>query len=325
MGWSGTGGWGAAGAGIAVERHDLGRRAFPEEELLTETRIPIPAVGVQDPERGSSAGRTGPAARNDHVGGLPDDITPEPDPRPSLELQTNARPLPDRGGHRAHEARRFEDEQGDPRSPGKGREPTEPIGEPRRPVRTRRQVHDEEIHGPAGQERSRDRQAFLRPGRGEDHEPLQPDAAGHGLHRVECRCEVQPGDDRPARLGFRNKPERQRGSAAREVPAKREAHSARQPAGPEDGVQGREAGGVDAGGIRPTARVRARHEHRSRQHRGCHREGAHHLPCGAWRGRGCHAGARRGRSPARSKGRESRRHVRGKHRHQVASIEHVFE
>ena len=73
-------GGGTAGAGVGPDGHDLGRQAFPEESLLTETRIPIPAVRVEDPERGSPARRTGPTARDDDIGGLPDDIASKPDP-----------------------------------------------------------------------------------------------------------------------------------------------------------------------------------------------------------------------------------------------------
>lgn len=79
----------------------------------------------------------------------------------------------------------------------------------------------------------------------------------------------------------------------------------------EDGVQGRKAGGVDARGVA----FRLRADIRDRQHCGRKRERPHHLS----------GGARRGRSPARSKGRKGRRHVRGEGRHQVLSIEHLFE
>ncbi len=317
----GGGGSMAAGSRVAgsgdLERTTPDRRVFPEQRLEAEAGIPIPAVGIEDPERDPPPRWAGAAARDDDIGGLPDDIPSEPDPRPAGKFQTDPGSLPDRGGHRAHEPGWLQGEQGDTRPPGKGGEPAEPIGEPGRPVRTRWQVHDEEVHGPPGQERSCDREALVGTGRGEDDEPLQPDAAGHGFHRVERRCEVQPGDNRPARLGFRNKPECERGSAARKVSAQREAHPARQSAGPEDGVQGRKAGGVDTGEIRGRLRDRQCGRHRERPH---HHPDGGSVPGGARRG-----GARRGRSPARLKGREGRRHVRGKDRHQMLSIEHLFE
>ena len=82
MSWSGKGGLGGgtAGAEVGPDGHDLGRQAFPEEGLLAETGIPIPAVGIEDPERGPSPRWPGPTARNDDIGGLPDDIAAEPDP-----------------------------------------------------------------------------------------------------------------------------------------------------------------------------------------------------------------------------------------------------
>lgn len=82
MSWSGKGGLGGgtAGAEVGPDGHDLGRQAFSEKGLLAEARISIPAVGIEDPERGPPARRTGPTARDDDIGGLPDDIAPEPDP-----------------------------------------------------------------------------------------------------------------------------------------------------------------------------------------------------------------------------------------------------
>ena len=315
MGWDDD--LGVAGADGAGPGSGPGRQAFAEEQLLTETRIPVPTIRVEDPERGQPARRTGPAARDDDIGGLPDDIPAEPDPRSAGKFQADPRPLPDHGRHRAHEPGRFEDEQGDPRPTGEGGEPAEPIGESRRTLRASRQVQDEEIHGPAGQERSRDRETLLRAGRGEHDEPGRLDTTGHRLHRIEGVREIQPGHDRPACLGLRGEPERECGPPAREVSPERETHPARQTAGAEDGVEGREACGVDARGV--VGRLRT--DIRDRQRR-CHRERPHRRPVPG----GCvPGGARRGRSPARSKGREGRRHIRGEGRHQMVSIEHLFE
>lgn len=83
MNWGGESGGsvgGTAGAGVGPDGHDLGRQAFPEEGLLAEARIPIPAVGIEDPERGPPPGWAGPAPRDDDIGGLPDDIAAKPDP-----------------------------------------------------------------------------------------------------------------------------------------------------------------------------------------------------------------------------------------------------
>ncbi len=214
------------------------RRAFPEQRLQAETGIPIPAVGIQDPERCSATRRTGPAAGNDDLDGLPDDIPSQTDPRAAGELQANARPLPDRGGNRAGEPRWFKDKQGDPGPPGQRGESAEPIGKARSTLRPSGQIHDQQVNGPSGQERPGDGKALIRAGRRDHHEPLGLDATGNGLHRIEGIREIQPGHDRPTGLRFSRKPERDGGPSARQITSKCHAHPARQAAGPEDRVQG---------------------------------------------------------------------------------------
>ena len=214
------------------------RQAFPEQRLQAETGIPIPAVGIQDPERRSATRRTGSTAGNDDLGGLPDDIPSEANPRAAGELQANARPLPDRRGNRADEPGWFEDEQGDPGPPGQRGESAEPIGKARSTLRPGRKIHDQQVHGPSGQERPGDGKAFVRAGWRDHHEPLGLDTASDGLHRIEGIREIQPGHDRPTGLRFGGKPERDGGPPARQITSKREAHPARQAAGPEDRVEG---------------------------------------------------------------------------------------
>jgi hypothetical protein len=297
-----------------------GRRGLGQEQLQAETRIPIPAVGIEDPERRPAAGRAGPAAGDDDIGGLPDHVPAEADPRSAGELEADPRPRPDRGGHRAREPGRLEDEQGDPGPPGEGGEPAEPIGEPGRAIRADRQVQDEEVHGAAGQERPRDRKALLAVGRGEHHEPVRLDTTSHRLDRIEGPGEIQPGHDRAARLGLGGEPEGERRPPAREISPERQAHAPRQPAGPEDGVQGRKPGRVDAGRIRHGLAGPVRSGVPERRGLGFHRERPHDIADDA-----VSDGSWRSRSPARSEGRERRGHVGGKRRHQVPSIEHLFE
>jgi hypothetical protein len=206
-----------AGRCGSVDDLDGPRALEGEERVPAEAGIALAAVGVEDPDGRVAARRARPVPGDDDLGGLADDVPAEADPGLPGKLEADARPLPDRGGHRGHEARRLEDEERDPGPAGEGPEATEAIGEPGRTFRPRRQVNDEEVDGPARQERARDRQAFLS-GRGrEDDEPFRPDAAGHGLDRIEGRGEVQPGDDRATRLGLGGEPEGQRGPAARQV------------------------------------------------------------------------------------------------------------
>jgi hypothetical protein len=77
----------------------------------------------------------------------------------------------------------------------------------------RRQVDDEEIDRPTSKQDAGDRQALVEGRRGQDHEPVQPDAASHGLDGIERPCEVEPGDDRAVRLGLGCQPEGKRGFA----------------------------------------------------------------------------------------------------------------
>ncbi len=345
MDWGGgvdgaAGGYRAAGTWFRADAsgpdgHDLGRRAFPEERLEAETRVPIPAVGVQDPERGPATRRPGPAACDDDIGCLPDDIAPESDPRPALELQADPRPLPDRGGHAADEAGWLEDEERDARPAGEGGETPESIGELRCPIRSRRHVDDQEVHGPPGQERPGDREALVGRRRRQHDQPFQLHPASHGLHGIEGGREIEPGHDGPVLLRLRGESQRDRRPPARQVTTQREAHSARQPARAEDGVEGREPRGIDpvAVGCRVRVAYRVRRQGRHQSQRPHRRP----MPTGALTGRGPGpdgaTGTRRpspdhargGRSPARLEGRKGCRHVRGEGRHQVPSIEHLFE
>lgn len=303
---------------------DEARPVEGEERLEAEAGVPLATVGVEDPEGRPPAGWAGAVAGDHHLRGLADHVPPKADPHFPGKLQADPRPLPDRGGHGGHEPGWLQDEKRDPCPPGQGSETAEAVREPGRTFQPGRQVHDEEVHSPAGQERARDREPLLRARGREHHQPFQLHPTGDRLHRIERHREVQPGDDGPAGLRLRGEPEGERGPPAREVPAEREAHPAREPARPQDGVQLREPGREDAVRIRgagnlPPELLLAPRGPRRRpcepSVRGCQREGAHHLP----------AGARRGRSPARSKGREGRRHIRGKSRHQTGIIEHLFE
>jgi len=207
------------------------------QELVTaQAGVPLPAVGIEDPERGAPPGRTDPAAIHHDLGRLANHIPTEPDPRAAGEFEANPSPLPDRGGHVPHKTRRLEDEEADPRPPRQRREPAESIGEPRRALRPGRQVQDEEIHRPPREERAGDRQALVGTCRREDHQPFRLHAAGDGLDRIERLGEIQPGDDRPGRLRLRREAKRDRGPSARQVAPQGEAHPAREPARPEDRI-----------------------------------------------------------------------------------------
>ena len=104
------------------------------------------------------------------------------------------------------------------------------------------QVEDEQVDRAPGEQRAPDGEALVE-GLGGDHDqPFEPDAAGDGLDRVEAAREVEPGDDRALRLGFRREPEDERRPAARTVASDRNARRLREAAGSQDRVERREAG-----------------------------------------------------------------------------------
>ncbi|MEO8208017.1 MAG: hypothetical protein ABI598_03190 [Chloroflexota bacterium] len=238
-----SGGWARVGHGHesglmrAGPGNHPGRPAFPEQRVQAEAGIPIPTVGVQDPDHRSPARRTDPAAGDDHLGGLPYDIPAQANPRSAVELQADAGTRSGRGGNRADEPGRLKDEQGDPGSSGQGGEPAEAIGKARCRLRPRRQIKDQQVHGPADQERPGDGKALVRAGRRDHHEPLGLDAAGDRLHGIKGVGKIKPGHDRPASLGLGGEPERDGGPSARQITSKRKTCPTGQAARPKNGVE----------------------------------------------------------------------------------------
>ena len=195
---------------------------------MLEAGVPLTTFRVQDPELRRPCGEPVPAATDRHGRPLPDDVPPEADPRSASELQAESRGLRHGAGKPCVQARRLQDEEqrlGPTRERSQPAEPLRDAGRPGRnggvPPRREgprdaagREVHDEEIHGPAGQERARDGEALVQVRRRDDHQPIRRDAPGAGLHRIEAPGEVQPGHDQPGRLGLCRDPQRERGGAA---------------------------------------------------------------------------------------------------------------
>ena len=217
-----------------------------QKVLAAEAGVTGAAIRIEDSERRPPAGWAGPVAGDDHLRSLADDVTSEADPRSASQLETNPRCLADGSGDGLDEPGRLQDHEADPGPSGQRREPAEAVGDARGAVDARREIDDEEVHGPAREQRAGDREALVGVARREDHEPLRPDASSDGLHRIEGRREVHPGHDRDRGLGLRDEPQGERRPAAREVTPEREAHPAGQAAGPENRVEGREPGREDA-------------------------------------------------------------------------------
>jgi hypothetical protein len=280
-----------------------------QQRVVGEAGVSSATLGVEDPELGPATGRPEPGPGDGRLGGLADDVASEPDPRSSDQLQAQ----PGRLGHGRSQAsgqvRRLEDDDERLGPAGQGGQPVEPLGDARRPVDERgprRQVDDEHVDRSPRQQRAGDGQALVERVRGQDDEPFEPDAASHGLDRIQAAGQVQPGNDRAVGLGLGHQPQGQRGSAARPGAPDRDTGTARQAATAEDRVELGEARPDD-----PLGRFgrKRRGIHRVRQ--GCRCQGTHH--------------ARSCRAPARLEGRQGGRHIRREGRHGSFMLEHLFD
>jgi hypothetical protein len=295
-----------------VERAGGGGRIV-EEVRAAEARVALAALGVEDPELRPPPRWTEAVAGDGHLRLLADDVAPQPDPRPAGELEAEAGRLRDGGREAGGEARRLEGDEERLRPAGESHQAAQPVGDlrgGRAGVRARRQVDDEQVDRSAGEQRPGDREALVERVRRQDDEPVQPDAAGDGLDRVERAGEVQPGDDRAVGLGLRGETQGERRLARAGVAAEGDAgapgHAAgaedrveRGEAGPDDPVDGRRAGTL---GARRLVRFDLCRQRRRRQ---------------------CPDDPRSCRSPAHLEGRQSRRHVRGEGRHRWI-VEQMF-
>ena len=286
-----------------------------EEIVSTEAGVTLAALRVEDPERRPAPRRAVAIAGDQRLGSLAHDVATETNPRAAGELQAES----GRSGHGtcqvAGEAGRLEHHEQRLRAPSQGGDAAEALGQAGRPIRggeaAAGQVQDEQIDRTAGQQRATDGQPLVEGLRGDDHQPLEPDAAGDGLDRVEALGEVDPGHDGTRRLGLRGEPVDERGPAARAVTAERDARRARQATRTQDGVERREPGPDD-----PLVEVRSgfrfrRGFERHQDRYGRQREG----PVGDPRSCG---------SPASLEARHGCRHVRGEGRHRTSRIEHLF-
>jgi hypothetical protein len=240
-----------------------------QESVVGETRIPLAALGVEDPQDRPTPRRAVAVVGDERLGPLPDHVPAETDPRPASQFEPDAGRLVDRGREAAGRPGRIEDQEQRLRSPRSCGESMEAIGDLRRRVGLRQatpgQVDDEQVDRAAGDQAAGDAQALVQAGRGDDHEPFEADAAGDGLDRVEAAREVEPGDDRTLGLGFRGDPQAEGRPSARAQPADRDTGRRREPTRSEDRVERGEASVDDpviGSGVVPWLAVvrRARHQ-----------------------------------------------------------------
>ena len=261
LGDRGDGGFGtreAVGEHSPAGRHPDGY--LPEERLAAEAVVALAALRVEDPELGPPARRPEPVASDVHLDPLADDVAAEADPRLAGELEMEAGRLTEGPVQAGRQARRGEEDEEGVGAPGEGGEAMEALGCARSPACAsglRRfdgralgrafdgQVGDEEVDRSALEEGPGHRQALVERVRGEDDEPLEPDATGDRLDGVEPAGEIEPGDDGAGRLGLRDEAEGERRLAARVIAPDRQAGPPGDASRPEDRVEGGEPGRDD--------------------------------------------------------------------------------
>jgi hypothetical protein len=288
-------------------------RGLEKKVLAGQASVAIVALRVEDPQLRPPARRAEPVARDHHLRPLSDHVPTEADPRSPCKLQSQT----GRFGHGRPEpgpqAGWLEEDEEGVRPSGEGSEAMKPVadtGRTSRPTQPRRQIHDEKIDRPSGEQRGRDRQSLVEAVRSDDDQPLEPNAAADGLDRVEAAPDVHPGGDRSGRLRLRHGPQGERRLAARAGAAQGHAGGTRQPARTQDPVQRREAGRDDPSRGRESRILDVI------KRQGGRGERPDDLPDGT--PGSC-------RPPPRLEGRERRRHVRGEGRHRHSSIEHLFD
>ena len=157
---------------------------------MAETGVTLATLRVEDPEGRPTARRPVPVARDQRLRPLPDDIASEADPRAPHELEAEPGRLGDGRGQTSAEAGWFEHDEERLRAPRERRQPTEPIGDTCRTVRGGQpatgQIEDEQVDRPTGQQGATDGEPLVEGLRGDDDEPLEPDAAGDRFDRVEA-------------------------------------------------------------------------------------------------------------------------------------------
>ena len=74
---------------------ELGVERLDEELGVAEAGVALSAVGIENSQRRPPPRWAGAIARDDHLRSLADDVAPEPDPRPTGELEADPGRLAD--------------------------------------------------------------------------------------------------------------------------------------------------------------------------------------------------------------------------------------
>jgi hypothetical protein len=240
---------------------------------MREAAVPVGAIGVQDLQVDLPTRRPESVLGHDDLDALADDLAAESDPVASDQLEAYAARLDERpveGAPRTSvETGRFDDDEQGSGSPGERRQSADRVGSVRgrSPLSGRSpvggpstlrstQVRDKHVDGPCLEQRSGHREALVEMLGREDDEPLQVDAPGDRLDRIERPRRVEVRHDRSARLRLGTQPQRQRRLAARDVALQRRGRRPRQASRPEDRVERGEARRDDRTVERPVAWLR---------------------------------------------------------------------
>ena len=220
-----------------------------QEVVPAEAGVTLATLRIEDPERRPAPGRAVAVPGNQHLRALTDDVAPEANPRAPGEFQAQARRFGNRTRQTTSQPRRLQHDEQRLRPPGEGGKTSEPVGDGGRTIRGRKmptgQVQDEQVHRAPGKQRATDGQALAKRLRRDDHEPIQMNAPGDRLDRIETARQVEPGHDGACRLGLSGDPEHEGRPAAGAVAADGDTRRTRQATRSQDCVERREPGPDD--------------------------------------------------------------------------------
>ena len=294
-------------------RRNLSQELGPRQAGITQ-----PALRVQDSQFRRTARRPKPIPRHADLGPLAHHVAAQSNPGSPPQLQPQRRDLGKGARQGGGKARWLQDEQLDAGSTSQGSQSAETLGQVRRRnpgsrQGSGRQVQQQQVHGPILEKHGRHRQRLLeRIGR-QDDQPLELNAPGNGLHRIQASGQIQIRRDPAGSLGPGHGLQRERRLAAGPIAVEDRGCGARQPAQPKDRVQG-----AKAGGYRPIRRGRQAARQHLRVHvrtrSRSHRQRPHHFDSPRWVS--C-APARSCPAPAFLERRQSGLNVRGRGRHGI--------
>ena len=261
------------------------RRNLSQQLAPRQAGIAQPALCVQDSQLRRTARRPKPIPRHADLSPLPHHVPAQPNPGSPAQLQPQRRNLGESAGQGGGKAGWLQNEQLDARSTGQGSQSAETLGQVRRrnpgAHEPGRQIQQQQVHRSILEKHGRHRQRLLERIRRQDDEPLELNAPGNGLHRIQASGQIQIRRDPAGSLGPGHGLQRERRLPAGPIAVQGRGCGARQTAQPQDRIQGAKAGRyrpIRRG--RQAARQHLRVDIRTRP-RG-HRQRPHHFNSPRW-------------------------------------------